>query len=446
VRIEREYHATAEELFQAFVDVDRLRQWFRPARGLAAPRARACDGPPGAELVFATPVGDVTLRFVFHRREPARALSFDLVRNDASGTHSSRVAVTLQRIAGSDRTLLVLQHDGLPPEHAAEAEAGWRHALGRLIGACPAALDAHCGAFARIGGFRSVFGGLWPDRADAAAVQATKRAAGVLDAADDARFAHWRDKGYVALPGAVPAAAIDAFRAEVARDWQRGNAAVTIELCDGEGGNHRMRPELRDRPHKVLDYHAVSPNARDIQFAPAIRRFLEQLFERPPMACQSLLFGYGTEQAMHQDTAYVVMRSPMQFVGCWVALEDIAEGSGELHYYEGSHRIPEFLWFGRSRSRPPGYEDDAEFLAWVDERSREAGCKKVVFRPKKGDALIWHADLVHGGSPRLRRELTRWSLVTHFCPVDVDPAWMHDEQTRRRHEHAPGAYYCHLGL
>jgi ectoine hydroxylase-related dioxygenase (phytanoyl-CoA dioxygenase family) len=158
------------------------------------------------------------------------------------------------------------------------------------------------------------------------------------------------------------------------------------------------------------------------------------------------LFGYGTALAMHQYRAYVVMRSRMLFAGCWVALEDVAYGSGELQYYVGSHMIPVFFWFGRARARPPGYDDDGEFLEWVDEQSVRAGCEKVTFRPKKGDALIWHADLVHGGSPRVHRELTRWSLVSHYCPVDVDPAWMRDARSSRRREHVPGAFYCNLPL
>ena len=40
---------------------------------------------------------------------------------------------------------------------------------------------------------------------------------------------------------------------------------------------------------------------------------------------------------------------------------------------------------------------------------------------KKGDILVWHADLAHGGSPVTRPELTRQSLVGHFCPRSANP-------------------------
>ena len=42
------------------------------------------------------------------------------------------------------------------------------------------------------------------------------------------------------------------------------------------------------------------------------------------------------------------------------------------------------------------------------------------FLPKKGDALIWASDLVHGGS-RITNQNTRRSFVTHYCPVSVKP-------------------------
>jgi hypothetical protein len=66
----------------------------------------------------------------------------------------------------------------------------------------------------------------------------------------------------------------------------------------------------------------------------------------------------------------------------------------------------------------------------------------VRFHPKQGDVLLWHADLVHGGSKREHRNLTRQSLVTHYCPVNVDPLWMDTRPSHGKLEHAPGCFYC----
>ncbi len=65
------------------------------------------------------------------------------------------------------------------------------------------------------------------------------------------------------------------------------------------------------------------------------------------------------------------------------------------------------------------------------------------FRARKGDVVIWHADLVHGGSPVTREGSSRNSLVTHFSPVDVDPEWFGATEHSEKLLHAPGCYYCH---
>jgi hypothetical protein len=43
-----------------------------------------------------------------------------------------------------------------------------------------------------------------------------------------------------------------------------------------------------------------------------------------------------------------------------------------------------------------------------------AGLKPKRFLPKKGQALIWAANLLHGGDDHSDPEKTRWSQVTHY--------------------------------
>ena len=55
------------------------------------------------------------------------------------------------------------------------------------------------------------------------------------------------------------------------------------------------------------------------------------------------------------------------------------------------------------------------------ERSGERGLPLQTFLPKKGDALIWSADLAHGGSQIGDPSLTRRSLVTHYTSASTKP-------------------------
>ena len=149
-------------------------------------------------------------------------------------------------------------------------------------------------------------------------------------------------------------------------------------------------------------------------FALISARFLELVMRSKAIAFQTLYFEHGSEQAFHQDTAFVyVSDAPLEFVASWLALEDITPGSGERRCYAGSHRLPDEL-FGNppgkalcgNDPKAPTYSRDLE------QRCKDASLAWEHFVPKAGDVLFWAADLVHGGGPRVNG-CTRRSLVTH---------------------------------
>lgn len=291
--------------------------------------------------------------------------------------------------------------------------------------------------------FRSRFGGLWTDLSNAHAILEGKRALGRVDDDDAARARRWIDEGYLILEGAVPGALIDEVRDDIERtldgrlpprkaEWwteegkQLGDATADVMLAPGA---------------KLLDLHAISDAAQRMIFHAPIARFLELVFERPPLAFQSLTFTRGTQQPVHQDTAFVRVGSALEFVACWIALEDVVEGSGELEYYPGSHALPEELFEGRYKWVPegatvvPGYSDR------LHARAREAGLTLRRFLPKKGDALFWSADLIHGGRADVREGVTRRSLVTHYCPIDQAPRYFEKGGREKRPSHG-GGFVC----
>jgi ectoine hydroxylase-related dioxygenase (phytanoyl-CoA dioxygenase family) len=158
-------------------------------------------------------------------------------------------------------------------------------------------------------------------------------------------------------------------------------------------------------------------------FSKRISRFLANLFEMPAVAFQTLYFHRGSEQGFHQDTAFVYVDNPLHFAASWIALEDVEEGSGELQYHPGSHRLPDEI-FPESRTKAllPGDDSSKHYSRGLQRKCEEAGLEKQQFRPRKGDVLIWAADLVHGGAG-IHNTSTRRSLVTHYCPEDSNPPY-----------------------
>ena len=285
--------------------------------------------------------------------------------------------------------------------------------------------------------YHSRFGGLWTDLSDARETVATRRAAGQLSSADTALLVNWIEKGFVILPQAVPHDAIDRLDETVEQIWNgTGPARAFVEAW--ESGKMYTVPasaKFRDRRVKLLDLYACSPVAREIVFAAPILRFLALIFERPVVAFQSLYFRWGSQQDIHQDAAFVRVSSPMEFAASWVALEDIQPESGELEYYVGSHRLDDYLFAGGAKWMPKPFDAAVygAFIASLAARCEQRGLERARFLPRKGDVLLWNADLAHGGAKNARAGITRKSLVTHYCPDTCDPQYGAPALRRERH-------------
>jgi phytanoyl-CoA hydroxylase len=264
------------------------------------------------------------------------------------------------------------------------------------------------------------YGGLWTDRPDAA-TQVTAMTDATTE--EQQRLLHWIERGFVVIPSVLSAHQCDDVVADVAAAVEQGSRQMAY-WKEGVKHIHAAHPShLMEFECKVLDVHATIASARDAMFAPKLARFLELVFDAKATAFQTLYLERGSEQGVHQDTAFVYVDPPLDFAATWIALEDIQEGSGELEYYPGSHRLPHTL-FGEKQTKAfePSDPIAARYADYLHEKCAVAGLTLERFRPKKGDALVWAADLVHGGAPRTVMT-TRRSLVTHYCPVHRKPPY-----------------------
>ena len=81
-------------------------------------------------------------------------------------------------------------------------------------------------------------------------------------------------------------------------------------------------------------------------------------------------------------------------------------------FYPGSHRIPLYRFNdGTHRAAP---EEEADWFDYIDVQIRLRGLKERKFMARRGDVVIEHAGLVHGGSPIRDFGRTRESMVCHY--------------------------------
>jgi hypothetical protein len=175
------------------------------------------------------------------------------------------------------------------------------------------------------------------------------------------------------------------------------------------------------------------PEVRQIATNPAILDLLGRLYGRRAFPFQTLNFPVGTQQHPHTDSAHFSSMPERFMCGVWVALEDIHADSGPLMYYPGSHRLPVFTneHVGFAAHAAGTVPNQSVYEPMWRALVEAKGMKPAHFLPKRGQAVIWTANLLHGGSAQADLNRTRWSQVTHYyfedcayyTPMHSDPAF-----------------------
>jgi hypothetical protein len=170
--------------------------------------------------------------------------------------------------------------------------------------------------------------------------------------------------------------------------------------------------------HRVQDAWRTSETVRSIACNHQIIETLSLLYGRAAFPFQTLNFDVGTQQKTHSDTIHFHCFPERFMAGVWVALEDTDENNGPLNYYPGSHKLPIATlsdvgvrgssWSGTYEKYTSNYEP---YIAELVERH---GLKRQEAYLRRGQALIWSANLLHGGSPIRQKGRTRHSQVTHY--------------------------------
>ena len=213
--------------------------------------------------------------------------------------------------------------------------------------------------------------------------------------------------------------------ADVDRAWRDKPA----DLAYASGGPARRFPtaeEARDRRRgsRIHDLHSHSEAACDFYLHPLIHETARLILGEDAVAIQSLYFQFGSEQILHRDPVVVPTGAPLRLLAAWIALEDIHPDSGALVYVPGSHRLPYYefaLGVYEFDGRTMGAAEAEAATAFDDEQARRHGLEPELFTPRRGQALIWHASLRHGGSPVRDPTRTRKSFVVHFSTAGTYP-------------------------
>jgi hypothetical protein len=178
-----------------------------------------------------------------------------------------------------------------------------------------------------------------------------------------------------------------------------------VQLYEKNSPQYRHGTRVRDGWQKSQAVHSLA-------VVPQILSCLEDLYKREPLPFQTLNFPIGTQQKLHSDALHFNSMPSGFMAGVWIALEDVSRENGAVVLYPGSHKFPEYNM--QDVGVDVGHENYKEYEAFIEDKIKESNQTPYYAELKKGQALVWHANLIHGGSAQLDKSRTRHSQVTHY--------------------------------
>jgi len=260
----------------------------------------------------------------------------------------------------------------------------------------------------------------------------------------------WENNGYLLLKGFYGQDEVDEINNLINSLWDRRrelDANYVIDVFVESEKEKRVyfadAPEkARHKPYKLNDLFLSQAAIRNMVAGSKLAPILRELLQGRPMICNSLNFEFGSQQDYHFDTFYMPSPTPNKMVASWIALEGVTEQSGPLTYYPGSHKIPPYTF--SSGSTIIVADEMQAFNDYIFAEIEKRNLMPETLLADKGDVLIWHSQLFHGGLPIKKKEKTRKSLVTHYFTQedfpDLNPPTITDDSCYMARDPQPVNY------
>jgi len=249
----------------------------------------------------------------------------------------------------------------------------------------------------------------WLDRPDALERVDERLRSGEITPQEAEQCRHWHAHGYIVLDKLFDDETLDAVWSSYERAIDTGKINLAPEPA-GEGDPF---------PGRYLNPHKKASQFCRILKSAVLLNWIRVLMEREPKPLQTIASHKGSEQGVHSDSIHMTTYPLGYLSAAWIAFEDIHPDSGPLVYYPGSHRLPyvfsKDVGISEAEFKNSGYRSYQEkYEPFIEELISRHHIQPEHFHARRGDVLIWHANLLHGGSKRRDLQYSRKALVCHF--------------------------------
>jgi len=169
---------------------------------------------------------------------------------------------------------------------------------------------------------------------------------------------------------------------------------------------------------RIVESYKFSENCKKLALNNSIINRLKYFYQLTPKAFSTINFLHSTQQPFHSDAVHFGTMPHRMLVGAWVALEDINPDSGPLQIVPKSHKLDLFDYEDIKVEKPKNLNSIKSnyglYEEYVKRIIEENGLQAITPSMKKGDCLLWEANMLHGSPACNNSEITRKSQVTHW--------------------------------
>jgi ectoine hydroxylase-related dioxygenase (phytanoyl-CoA dioxygenase family) len=153
---------------------------------------------------------------------------------------------------------------------------------------------------------------------------------------------------------------------------------------------------------RIFEEWKNSRNIGELTVNETLINVIKLLYDKDPFPFSTINFIKGSNQPLHSDTIHFHSVPQLWMCGVWIALEDVNEVNGTLQIVPGSHKWEIYDYESLNLTHPDNIENgEAENYSYYENflidliKSKNGKTKPVSL--KKGQALIWAANMLHGG-------------------------------------------------
>lgn len=210
----------------------------------------------------------------------------------------------------------------------------------------------------------------------------------------------YRENGYVVLKKAISDDLTDRYL----HVWDKAHK----DNFDLHGNNFGWSTESGNDPNEYLNH----PEIMEIMCHASINQFFIDL-ELPVALHRVDTWGTSSQKPWHQDSMLSNPIAYNNYIGAWVASEDVTMEAGPFQLIPKSHRWKfnkQQVYVGKDQKIVNGRWQNPHLTKEIESHKDD---DYFTFLAQKGDVLIWHGNLIHCALEPKSRVLRR-AVIGHY--------------------------------